>query len=326
MPSENTEDETKAEQSWNNKQSSNAKGTNLSRRTALSLLGVGGFGLATSAAAANPGQGNSGGNQPFYNWDEDVDASGNALKALGSLAMAEDSMAIHDFTGENLEINDGVLNAIVPDVQEGYWEDATKDDLLETPDHNGVDVGTVQTEDTSVSRTFEFDGTEFTKTVDIKEVVETGLPDFWHVAANDAELDDVMNDLSDGDRIILGPAEFSEDREFNQSIRILGSFAGINGTDVRADWTFQGYASGIQQIHSGSSFTTITFENTNCFMSNCTALGSQGNIVVNGDNASFSMLRNWDITFEGGTSGGHVGVGTNLTTGGEGEFKQVAYQ
>lgn len=83
----------------------------ISRRKALGMAGLGGLGILSTQSAA--GQQDGRGNQPFYNWREDVDANGHALGDLGSLSMADNPTAIRDFTGENLDIDDGVLHANV---------------------------------------------------------------------------------------------------------------------------------------------------------------------------------------------------------------------
>ncbi|MDG5761561.1 right-handed parallel beta-helix repeat-containing protein [Natronococcus sp. A-GB1] len=94
----------------------------LSRRTALSLFGVGGLGLATGTAGANSGHSGDQGNQPFYDWREDVDAHGHAIEDLGSLSTSDNPTAIRDFAGENLAVDDGVLNAEVPDATDSREE------------------------------------------------------------------------------------------------------------------------------------------------------------------------------------------------------------
>lgn len=74
------------------------------RRTALlTLLGLGGLGLTGGrVAATHRGQ----------HWRRDVDADGNSLFDLGSLATRDNASVITDFEGRNLVIDgDGVLNA-----------------------------------------------------------------------------------------------------------------------------------------------------------------------------------------------------------------------
>ena len=55
----------------------------LARRSALSLIGAGLAFLSTGSASANPGKGN--GNQPWYEWNADVDANRNSLRELERL-------------------------------------------------------------------------------------------------------------------------------------------------------------------------------------------------------------------------------------------------
>jgi len=81
----------------------------LPRRGALALLGAGiaGLGMDSASAAQNGGNGN----QPWYDWDSDVDAHENTLQNLGSLSMAGTDAPVSDFTGNNLSVTDGTLNA-----------------------------------------------------------------------------------------------------------------------------------------------------------------------------------------------------------------------
>lgn len=108
----------------------------LSRRAALgSLLGLGL--LSGPAQAEHKG----------VHWKKDVDADGNRLSDLRSLAMTDDPTEIRDFAGENLSIsNNGVLNA----ANTSPWDDSDNNDLLETPNHDGVDVEETQTNKLSV--------------------------------------------------------------------------------------------------------------------------------------------------------------------------------
>ena len=82
-------------------------GTN-SRRTVLTaLLGIGGLSLigrSSRASASLP--------RKARPWNQDVNAKGNDLFNLGSLAMAANESEITDFEGDGLSIDaDGILNA-----------------------------------------------------------------------------------------------------------------------------------------------------------------------------------------------------------------------
>lgn len=87
--------------------------TTLRRRGLLALLGAGLGTVATGAASAQDGGGGGGGgNQPWYDWEADVNANENALENLGTLSMASGSAGISSFTGDNLAVSDdGTLNA-----------------------------------------------------------------------------------------------------------------------------------------------------------------------------------------------------------------------
>lgn len=74
----------------------------LSRRTTLvSLIGLGGLGLASTPAAG----------KKVKTWKKDRDAQGNKLLNLGALAMANNSTEITDFAGPNLGVANGRLSA-----------------------------------------------------------------------------------------------------------------------------------------------------------------------------------------------------------------------
>lgn len=107
------------------------------RRGALALAGLTGLGLVSRPAAAR------GGNQPFYDWREDVDANGRTLTNLGALSTVDNPAAIRNLAGQNLSVEDGVLHA---DVTSDVWTDQTGDGLLETPSHDGISVPGVVTE------------------------------------------------------------------------------------------------------------------------------------------------------------------------------------
>lgn len=96
---------------------SNSGSLNMFRRETLAMLGIGGLGLAAGTATAQSDDGEEA-DQPFYNWREDVDAGDHALQSLGALEMSASSTPIQDFTGDNLSVENGVLNAAgAPDPQ-----------------------------------------------------------------------------------------------------------------------------------------------------------------------------------------------------------------
>ncbi|UHQ98495.1 hypothetical protein HYG81_23235 (plasmid) [Natrinema zhouii] len=78
------------------------------RRGALGLLGTAGLGAVLAGTASADGNGN----QPWHEWDANVNANGHSLTELGALTTAANDAAIADFAGENLDVDDdGVLNA-----------------------------------------------------------------------------------------------------------------------------------------------------------------------------------------------------------------------
>lgn len=85
----------------------------LRRRGALALLGtgIGGLAMGSTSAQGRTEDGGGQGDQPWYDWDADVDAGGNTLSNLGCLSMAGDADQIRSITGGNLRVDDGVLDA-----------------------------------------------------------------------------------------------------------------------------------------------------------------------------------------------------------------------
>ncbi|WP_226040008.1 hypothetical protein [Natrinema sp. DC36] len=80
------------------------------RRGALGLLGTAGLGAVLAGTASAQRNGN--GDQPWYEWDADVDAGGHDLTELGALATVATDAPITDFAGQNLSVDDdGTLNA-----------------------------------------------------------------------------------------------------------------------------------------------------------------------------------------------------------------------
>ncbi|WP_259532799.1 tail fiber domain-containing protein [Halalkaliarchaeum sp. AArc-CO] len=96
----------------------------ISRRAALG--GLLGLGLLSSTAAAQP---------PARRWNSDQTANGYRLLDLGALTMRDNDIEIRDFEGTNLEIEDGVLNAIVEseefELLVGRYLDFDDDDTLQ---------------------------------------------------------------------------------------------------------------------------------------------------------------------------------------------------
>lgn len=90
-------------------------GLPLSRRTTLaSLAGIGGLGLANTAAAA----------QRAKEWQRDQDADGHKLFDLGTLAMQANETEIASFEGDGLAIDgNGVLNVTVGDTRTNVSDD-----------------------------------------------------------------------------------------------------------------------------------------------------------------------------------------------------------
>lgn len=79
--------------------------TTFTRRAAMAVAGLAGVGLLAG------GTGTVGADEPrMRSWNRDVDARGHALCELGALQMAG-SGPIVDFAGENLTVENGVLNA-----------------------------------------------------------------------------------------------------------------------------------------------------------------------------------------------------------------------
>lgn len=80
----------------------------LGRRMTLGLVGLGMLALTPGRANAQPNRGN----QPFSNWQQDVDANGHELSNLGGLQFQHDSEVVSSLLGGNLAVDaEGVLSA-----------------------------------------------------------------------------------------------------------------------------------------------------------------------------------------------------------------------
>lgn len=115
----------------------------VSRRIVLGLIGLGSLGVPTGSAsgqASGPGSGQSGG--AVYDWKQDVNANGNALTELGSLAMADNPTAITDLVGANISVDNGVLNTNLWDADVDAAENSLLNvDLVETASLSVSNVG-----------------------------------------------------------------------------------------------------------------------------------------------------------------------------------------
>ena len=92
----------------------------LARRSALSLIGAGLAFLSTGSASATPGKGNA--NQPWYEWNADVDANGNSLRKLEKLETNElVNTAYHDRSEWSTETLTFEVGSDFPTLQESVY-------------------------------------------------------------------------------------------------------------------------------------------------------------------------------------------------------------
>lgn len=120
----------------------------LSRRGSFGLLGLASLGLVAGGAGANDDSATADSDQdesdgdespPWRRWRGDVDADGNDLYDLGGLEMAE-SETITDFTGENLAIDDGVVEAAGPQADSVDIDDYGADPTGQEPSDAALDA------------------------------------------------------------------------------------------------------------------------------------------------------------------------------------------
>lgn len=92
--------------------------------------------MTTGRSAGDPDKSN----EQFYNWNGNVVANSPKLNKLSAITMVDNPDAIRDFAVENLNVDDGVLNAHLADDHQTNWDDMDGDGLLETPHHYGIEV------------------------------------------------------------------------------------------------------------------------------------------------------------------------------------------
>ena len=150
------------------------------------------------------------------------------------------------------------------------------------------------------------------------------IDDTYHYAADDSELDDVLDNASSGDVIYLGKGPFSSARTITQD-RL--SFIGTNREGlISADWTIDASHVIFDRVGLDGS-TTITFNDIQCGWFNSIALSSSGSLLnVQDDNFRAHGLFLFAVEFGDGTDGGIVdsSTGTSVTDNGSNTVGDIA--
>ena len=137
------------------------------------------------------------------------------------------------------------------------------------------------------------------------------VDDTYHYAADDAELSEILP-VSDGDTIVLGTSDFSEDRTFNNRVTILSGSGGASGAMINdASWTFADRYSMLIGL-SWAVTSSITFEEDRSGMMRC-SVDSGTSISVQEDSFRFVGCLGGNVTFESETSDGIVDGCTGTT-------------
>ncbi|MFC7212682.1 hypothetical protein ACFQO4_01130 [Saliphagus sp. GCM10025334] len=151
----------------------------------MSALGVAGLGLVSGQVGAQERS-----RQPWTRWEGDVHADGHDLLALGGLEMAATAERISDFAGQNLSVDEGVLNADVPEPP------STLVDVIDIDDYGADPTGEEPSDDA---------------------------------------LDAAIDDLSDGDTLVMTDGEYWFDGEheiFEDYVTVLGTGSKLRVTGV----------------------------------------------------------------------------------------------
>ena len=146
-----------------------------------------------------------------------------------------------------------------------------------------------------------------------------------HFASDDSELDTVLSNATDGDTIILGTSEFSQNRTIGDRLQILArSGMGREAGRISGDWQFEERVE-LKGAHLLSAEITINDELS--VLQNCNAFNASDNTVtVNADKFRFYGGFSIEVVFASGTSGGIVdsSTGTSVVDNGNNTVGDIA--
>ena len=156
------------------------------------------------------------------------------------------------------------------------------------------------------------------------EAESLAIDDAYYYAGDDSELTTVLNQVSEGDCIMLGSATFSENRSLTGnanrlSIRGLGGH--ISGTNITGDWDI-GDRTELRDCRVEGS---VTISGAYGFVTNVYGAG-QTNYQIDADEARLTQLRSGTVEFSSGTSGGLVdsSVETSVTDNGNNTIGDIS--
>jgi len=147
----------------------------------------------------------------------------------------------------------------------------------------------------------------FSESIDNAGTLSTDSIDIdgtYHYAGDDSELTNVLSNVSEGDTVILGNADYTTDRTFStRGLTLKGSGAGNRGTRVDASWVSDSRVT-FRDIGNIVGSASIELSRQSRLVK-CYGDGSTP-ITVSGDAVLIEGCHLVDVTFQSGTSNGLV--------------------
>ena len=163
-----------------------------------------------------------------------------------------------------------------------------------------------------------------TTTLEAEEVNTERIGSDRHYASNDSDLDAILTNVSDGDKILLGNSDFEEDRTFSDRVSIEGIAGENRGTTISGTWTIQSRGGRVDNIGFIGSDGGLVIDTDRVVVSRVRI--GPGVIDVKDDECILSMLVGGSVTFESGTSDGIVdsSTGVSVTDNGNNTVGDIA--
>ena len=163
-----------------------------------------------------------------------------------------------------------------------------------------------------------------TQTLEAEEVNTERIGSDRHYASNDSDLDAILTNVSDGDKILLGNSDFEEDRTFSDRVSIEGIAGENRGTTISGTWTIQSRGGRVDNIGFIGSDGGLVIDTDRVVVSRVRI--GPGVIDVKDDECILSMLVGGSVTFESGTSDGIVdsSTGVSVTDNGNNTVGDIA--
>jgi hypothetical protein len=147
------------------------------------------------------------------------------------------------------------------------------------------------------------------------KVLDTEQFESTFYASDDAELDNILSKLSDGDRLFLGNNDFTKDRTINTDLHVIGTSGSFSGSGIRnANWQFNGFTH-VSSLNLGGT-ATVTFAKEDSRITDCISGGST-EVIIDADSCFVTDIISISgtLTLNSGISGGfvHSNLGLNIS-------------